>query len=405
VCRLFAVTASTSQQQRQIIAHSALLQGNADHPAQRDGWGITDGEGVFKGQASYRDYSPKYWMGGLDPDAVWMSHVRNASYGTELSQAAAHPYIFEHFVGAHNGNFRNSHAGFSASGIAAGEVINTDTWRVFYTLNKKLKDGLILENIIDEHLSQYDDDSAFVLMLLQNKKLHVCRGPKTREMFVGKYGDGLIFHTDIVVLKTLSDLGEVFGLPVIEDIQELPELTYLQTEYKSNEFDIRTLDYKPVATQTTQTYYTTTRYHQGQRSDSAATQKNGKWMRVVSESVPISPTSIEGRKLELYLKIRQELRPMRDGLTFSYIKTLIENGMETILSHFCEDYGDLAIYELEYALEEVRKHPLTEEEKSHISKWNKAVSEVAEGVLFVASFGSGTPFWKLSNADAILEEI
>lgn len=402
MCRLCAMTAcgegeGLGQTMRALAMHNMLITNNADRTPQRDGWGVTDGVKIFKAGGSYRAYDPEPWMREIDHNRMWMGHLRNASAGTSLSDTAAHPFEMKHFIGMHNGNMTGTWS-VVANKVPEGSP-NSDSWRAFHKLDLMLDEGPALEEIVDQWLSLFEHDSAFVMMLMHNQALHIIRGPKTRDLYYAPYDTGFIFNTDQEVLKGMRAWMSFAGGVQIGEIKEFPELHYARLLPNTNEFqELRDLKYEPKKVNVT-TYGTNSAFQSSSYNRTvASTQKKGRWMRVTKVENEISAE--DEAKLKLWLQFRQNVYPLRDFMALEFAKFLLERQFD--------DHTELANADFEKLDALVKACRFNENTRKIILEWNARVPEDDEPMLYYTTFApnSGSmPFWMLRNGMDIVKEI
>lgn len=395
MCRMCALTNTDSDGMlRPLILDRMMLLGNADQTPQKDGWGVTDGQHLFKASGPYRQYAHANWMDALETQKIWLGHVRQASSNTSSTDAEAHPYQFKHFTAMHNGGFGGTWKPCNNS-VPQGSP-NTDSWRAFFVLNTMLEDGKVLPEIIDQWLSLYEDDSQFVLFIMHNHQLHIVRGPKTRYMSFGEHGNGLIFHTDDAVLKSMNDWLGFYTGESITNITEFPELHYARLNPGSTTFEeMRKLDWKPQASR--QTTYISNSYS----STAATKQTNGKWIRATSTVKAPEEVSI---KLQQWGKVWQSMYPLREYLAIEYTSWIIRKTVMNFKTP--ETYQDFYVFDLETAAEYLKENLMTEKQRKIINIWNQYVSEKDEETLYPFIVPEdGTPFWLLENGLEIVSEL
>jgi len=398
MCRICALTNTDhSPIFRPLLMHTMMLSANADSVPQRDGWGVTDGNYLCKAEGSFRNYLHSSWMENMETRHMWLGHVRNASTGTSTTKEASHPYRFKHFVGVHNGNFGGTWREMPNGTVP--DSINTDSWRAFYILDMMLEQGKFLPSIVDEWVSRFDDDSAFVVMLLHNQQLHIIRGPKTRDMYYGEHGNGFIFHTDATVLKTTHDWANWYTGEGIVDIQEFPELHYARLDPGTQEFaELRKLDYTPHKITRS---FTQSSYAAPAAQTAADRQKDGSWRRVTTIT-EADPQQIQ--KLVEWSRLWQMLYPMRQTLAFWYVGRIVRKEVQNYKTP--ESLGDIMFMDMDVVKEYLKEHPITDVQRKRINEWNNAVHEEHEGFVLDSLFeDDSAPFWELKNAEAIIKEL
>lgn len=395
MCRICALTNTDHAPLfRPMMLDRMMLMGNADRTPQKDGWGVTDGNHVFKAKDAYREYMHANWMEAFDTRSIWLGHVRHASANTALSDDAAHPYKFPQFIGVHNGCFQGTWR--EMPNPTPEGAINTDTWRAFYLLNKELESGKLLPDVVDAWLSRFDEDSAFVVMLIHNQQLHIIRGPKTRELYFGEHGNGLVFHTDQNVLKIGDDLYKWYSGEGIENITEFPELHYARLSPGEKWFEeLRALDWKPAPKKT----YVTTYTGAGAR-DASERQTDGRWVRstIITQG---DPKDVE--KFVAWGKLWQLLYPMRQPLALYYIAEILRQEVQNFQTP--DSYRDLLFMDIGHVTDYMKEHPFTDAMRKLLHQWNKIVEVDHEMLVYEAMFGEGKPFWELENGADILKEL
>ncbi len=395
MCRLCAIT-DTRYQHRRDLLHLMLLLNNADSTPQRDGWGISDGKQIWKAAGSYRNYDPAPWSQEIDATAMWMGHLRNASTGTGLDDAAAHPFCMEHFIGMHNGAMVGSWG--PLNGVPTGSP-NSDSWRAFHYLDKLLdEEGATIDSVVEPWLSNYESSSAFVMFLYQQDKLHILRGPSTRTLFYAPFGEGFIFNTDDLVLKSVSAWYGATRAIEVGKVEPFPEMSYAVLSPNSNAFDsIRELKYEPKKSTTTYTSNYNSNYNSDYRSQTVATrQTKGHWMRTNCTWF-LNPT--DQVKLLRWVQIREKLMPLRQDMCHIFLGYVFQ---ENITSY--EDYTDEQLTEIEIYLDRVFRG-FDEQQLHMLRTWNTNVPEEDESTVYYFLFSDGTPFWELSNGLDIVKEL
>lgn len=174
-----------------------------------DGAGIAydfnaESAAIFKSGARYtlNGYS---WMQEYNGGPL-IGHVRNASYGTEISQQSAHPFYFRdsdrdgvifNLVGVHNGAFPQAHT------LRFTKSVNSDSWKAFAHLSVMIKDfgvRLLKADLFEEWLSDVGVNASFAVVISVNDTFYILRNDK-RMLYAAPYEDGLLVNTDRAVLQ------------------------------------------------------------------------------------------------------------------------------------------------------------------------------------------------------------
>lgn len=405
MCRLCAFTDTNASPFIRLLAMDrALLMAQGDLPAQRDGWGISDGVITKKAKGAYRSYNQTAWMQDFErtnnSDKIWISHVRQASTGTALTDDEAHPFVFPNFVAAHNGTIYGTLVDDTPK-----DSPNSDSWRAFWRLNELIKDGASIDSVLETWLNRYEDSSAFVFFILQNEKLHIIRGPKTRDMYYAPMGNGLMLHTDTVVIQATQAQLQWINQEPIQEVKEFPELHYAVISPGKSEFDhLRAIKWEPkrAYAQTYLRYDNTTLIPYNRTA--ADRQKDGVWIRVSRKDSDAADSELQAA----WIKIRQKLQPMREALALEYAaminRKLVPTFKPAVLS-----YEAFTLYELEHILEQLQTDAfgLTAKHREYIDVWNKIVDEDKESIAleWIGINESGAPFWKFSNVEDFLGDL
>lgn len=204
MCRLLALTPSLPLDVKRDVFDRAMLLQMAE--AQVHGWGITDGQNVWKDRGRYA------WSVGwgveANPETVWVGHVRRASAGTGLNVREAHPFRFPGFIGCHNG--------FLEPAAVSGERVpdetdpESDSFRGLTRLSDFMDEGFPADGKqIGRWASSLYEGSTFSVMLLPTsgagrggRSLQVFKDNRTKLHF-SEVGDGYLLMTS---LDSLEDM-------------------------------------------------------------------------------------------------------------------------------------------------------------------------------------------------------
>lgn len=185
---------------------------------QNDGWGITDGVGLWRSEHMYSACVPK-WDKEIDPTKAWMAHIRKASAGTGHTLLEAHPYKFtingNDLYCAHNGQINGT---TYKSGV---EIPNTDSYRAFLLLTQIMETeqrAVLTSDLFSKWMEDFIDTSQ--LAMLFHHGGHVVALRKDRPLHCASLGNGYVIHTSKVVLEVfkryLRDMDDVETGDIVE---------------------------------------------------------------------------------------------------------------------------------------------------------------------------------------------
>lgn len=382
MCRLAAITATNIPLSTKVaLLDRLMLMGNADR--QTDGWGVADesGNGAKSGGDYFRGVPT--WMRRFRNE-IFIGHVRSASFGTEMGTDAAHPYVFKDdtgavdFIGAHNGQFLGT---WKNQPTGLPNAVNTDSWRAFFQLHKKIAGRIIEPDIVTDWLSVYDDTSAFALLILQNNILSVVRNSQ-RTLHMARIGNGFVIHTAKEALESLAEYATSFRL-VIDNIEAVPEQTLVQIgRGQPDLLCVEKLDLKLTPARAVSNYG-------NYRSDGGAV---------------LVTTNNRGDDAELralWDKFVAKCEPMRVPLCEYYAAFLL--GKKSAADEYDLNWQELTPATLNELIQKATEAALNEEQKALIGVWNRLQAPVYEYDSAVYYFDK--PFWLVPNSRATLEEI
>jgi len=217
MCRLAAITnGGMNPDLRRMFA--ALMLTGAETEGNNDGYGISDGNMVWKTSRTVDDtgYNP---LSRLDHNSSWLLHTRAASRGLRNDDHVDnHPYIMTDsnghwmFVGAHNGFVRSDH--FTHDTLLDTEP-KTDSYQAMLLLRYiMLHSGspIITDSIIHTWINQFESTSEFSFMLQDRRGLIVIRG--NRPMYRVNINGTWLFNTSANILMnalTFADTTNVWN--------------------------------------------------------------------------------------------------------------------------------------------------------------------------------------------------
>lgn len=414
MCRLCALTNLKYNLVKAQVLDRCTLMGMGDTPAQRDGWGVSNGEKHHKARGAYRSYNQTSWMEDFEKSTspIWISHVRQASTGTALSDDEAHPFVFSHFHAAHNGTLHGTYNDLSAEELKGRP--SSDSWRAFFRLNSMLEAGETIDSALEPWLNRYEDSSAFVFFLITpDQKLHIIRGPKTRDMYYAPFGDGFIFNTDRqVILASQEHLRYLVGETHEGDkaVKEFPEFSYAVVSPGKQEFDsLRQFTWEPKRSYAVSHWPSaSTPRTVTPNNNSVANRQNsgGRWIKIISEAVKLE----EEKKplLEAWVKLRQALSPMREPLALQYCSMILRSKSRMLVN--ATSYDTFLLSELELLLTMVTKNSdwtLTDEHKKNIHEWNLKVPADEEDtlLLYLGMDEATAPWWRFEGVQEWLDTV
>jgi len=198
MCRLFALTDTSLPPgvRKDVLDRAMLLHlGEGQH----HGWGVTDGQRVWKGAGRYgRDMR---WVNEAADQTILVGHVRHASEGTGLSDKEAHPFVFPDFIGVHNGFF-DLDLGFDT------KEADSDSFRGFLLLQWLWEGhyGPLPPRRCEEWLRYLYDGSGLAVLLLprlnQGHVLQVYKDDRSK-LFYCPVGNGYLLTTSRTVMSDL----------------------------------------------------------------------------------------------------------------------------------------------------------------------------------------------------------
>lgn len=427
MCRISLITDTTTpRRNRAMLMHDMMLRSNAE--AQFDGWGVyfprTDALGYYKGAGSYLR-AQSHWLDHFvndTADGMLLGHVRSASPNTARSQHESHPFVFVNedksvrLVGAHNGMFNGSYEGY----VYLHGDPSVDSFRVFSSLSDMLDGREITAELIDTWISQYEEDSAFAITILQNDRAYIFRNTK-RELHIAQLGSGFIMNTSPDVLEGTRAYARVMfdieiGEPQLIDPSTLFVLTCNDSVPESVDrlrLELRPPRWKSTFTRPAAAAATTTAIV----PITPATTTNTTEDDELEDSWWRGPLA-NGRsryqpKQQIWDQIRATLNPCRQGMASLYAS------MYTYAEKIGEDLFDdagrplidpnwqtLSEDQLQAFLDHIKENPLSSDQRHIINQWNRKIDAAIEIDEQVYAFGS-TLFWHLPTtiATAFITEL
>lgn len=202
MCRLCLATYTDTHLPKSELIHECMMRSAHDELGQKDGWGVTDMQSVYRSARWYYEDMP-FWKNDVNQRGFILSHLRKASGGTGRSQLENHPYQFDvngqTLTAVHNGFF---------GGVTRtwGQTIpNTDSYHALLNLSNRLAEQHeITAPLITDWLSQYNDDSHYACILHWRDVAYMFRG-STRTLAIMQVGNGVLVHTNILILDQMRE--------------------------------------------------------------------------------------------------------------------------------------------------------------------------------------------------------
>jgi len=178
---------------------------------QKSGWGVSDGEQIIK---NGKPYSSGGWQGvsRLNPDNVWIGHVRAASPNTAISNKEAHPFALANgFVGVHNGFFD----GTDKSEFKAREP-DSDSYRAFASLSYLMQANTdnIISIVESQWLPRFYQGSKFVVGIANARIINFFRHDEDRTLFYARVGNGFLICTTLDMIEFVRDRAVRYNIVV-----------------------------------------------------------------------------------------------------------------------------------------------------------------------------------------------
>ncbi len=231
------------------LMHECMLRSSHEDGGQKDGWGVTDTQNIWRSTDWYFEDTP-VWMRGINAQGIMFSHLRKASAGTGRTERDQHPYIFtvggDQLIAVHNGYFDGTaHTGWSAT------TPNTDSYRALAelaTMLEKKHAARITREIMNEWLSSFTDASHYALMIHWRDEVYLTRG-NTRTLHGLPLGNGYLVHTSLPVVKQMRDyVQKLYDLETPE-IVAVPINSLIRMRPGSLEVNTYALDIKHLRVQ------------------------------------------------------------------------------------------------------------------------------------------------------------
>lgn len=217
MCRLVATTfTDVSNEDTAKIIHLALIASQAEDSANKSGWGVATQNGAFVKDSGSYIASGLEWidllLGEKQMISPALAHLRNSSAGTSVTAKEAQPFVYDHFIGMHNGKFDGSYNGWRS--WKTGDP-NSDTWRAFSRLNEMLQDhsGKMDAGLMTRWLNVYDDTSAYALVFIIDGKIMVIRNA-SRDLYRIRVGNGFLITTSLNASKFVQRCAALFDMRV-----------------------------------------------------------------------------------------------------------------------------------------------------------------------------------------------
>lgn len=371
MCRLCGITASKIVHPdvdpivKMDLMHELMLRSVGDEGGQHDGWGVTDGVGVWKSAERYATSAP-LWKTRVNTDNFLLSHIRRASVGTGMTVQESHPYVFNigghELIGVHNGFIDGAPWGIPWS----REQPNTDSWKAYSQLADLLRQDQpeeLTADLFNEWLHPYTTASHYAFMMLWRGSLYALRG-STRTLHFAEIGDGFIIHTTQPAVDFARRyLDELYGVTA-SVTWKMNDNTCIR--FKLGETDYTAFDIKPnhVAKYVTPVYSHQPKTEAAKPSENQSgtgDTANGTEVIVapsvtrprIKASSPAAPTDDATKTLrekrDLWKSIAGSLSPMRANLLRYWLSQVFDiadgNGHATKnLLLYCS-YKDLQIVE------------------------------------------------------------
>lgn len=237
MCRLYGFTPAIGMPDttRRNIMWLAMMFGAAEN--NRDGWGVTDGQRLFKDAPSVAyDRRVPNAIERLSARGVhWLGHIRAASKDTAITHREAHPFLMRSaddsqaaFYGAHNGFFPQYFREVRKD--AKGMFPRTDSWYAFRDIYYRAQDGAVpLQTAVMGFLEHVNRFSEYSLMFLDRARdeLHVVRGNRPVAFAEFSTGERLYCTTATVLLNLQLFLRMSGAETQITDVVDLLPGTYI----------------------------------------------------------------------------------------------------------------------------------------------------------------------------------
>lgn len=257
MCRITIATMTDFTKYQKSMIVDRLMSLAAGDDWQKDGWGISDGQRLFKNSVGYNDPTRTFkWAHTLEPEHPWVGHVRAASLKTGLSKTEAHPYAFGRFFGVHNGTMVPGTKTFPNTPESAPD---TDSWRAMWLLheimrpygiprNDSREQWFLQNNILGQWLSHFMKTSTFVFAIMfRNDEILVVKGAGERTLWHTEAGNGYLLHTRPEHLVAAAEWGEHFNLNLgfeAEIFYEVPNDTWFVLKPGVREIKYHPLEYQ-----------------------------------------------------------------------------------------------------------------------------------------------------------------
>ena len=223
MCRLCALTANSENFKpiKNQFFDRFMMVSQTDE-AQNDGWGITDGQNLWKTCQMYSGASP-IWTRNIDENSAYLGHVRKSSSGTGKEDKESHPYLFlpecnndfEPLYAAHNGYIQGTSWQVAKYGVDP----NTDSWRAFKELESLLVPGQkISPHVIEHWLESFEETSQFAFLLHWGGEIYAIR--HDRPLFIATIDNGFLINTSPGVMNVTRHYAkEVHGLEIGPNVE------------------------------------------------------------------------------------------------------------------------------------------------------------------------------------------
>lgn len=207
MCR-FAILATDDEHYTKMRILDRLMLMNAADGTQQDGWGVTNGDWLFKTAGSYHNtLAPaldELFTVNAKPSNVLVGHVRKSSFRTSADDPrGAHPFEYE----VNGEKLFIAHNGYVAGKSFVWNTDNvTDTQRfapILVDLVAKYND--LNTEIIQEWLAHTYQSSAFVFVIMFRGITHIVTDAHDhRSIYYIETENGPIFGTSARVLQSLA---------------------------------------------------------------------------------------------------------------------------------------------------------------------------------------------------------
>lgn len=239
MCRLLAITASDINPNAKVdILDRSMLLLRTEF--QRDGWGVSDGIQIWKGATPYSD--DFNWMNEIDlTNRILIGHLRSASFGTNKTRLENHPFLFDDkhqkcpkFIAMHNGKF---------DGLTIPHLHNEPVSDSYYAFKKLARFTAIHSVSISNWLSDFEANSTFAFMILQNNRLFVARD-ETCKLFYATIGNGIMIMTSYTAFEHTKNYALIRHKIKIGPINIVPSGRLYMMDYGSTRYAMKTLTHK-----------------------------------------------------------------------------------------------------------------------------------------------------------------